>query len=147
MLSTFVSDEQSMLDLGASFAAELRGGDVVYLVGDLGAGKTTLVKGILRGLGYSGNVTSPTYTLVESYEFADFVVFHFDLYRLKTPEELEFLGIRDMTGGQSVILVEWPDNGRGVLPEADQLITISYMDDGRTVNIGARNRDRGGLIE
>ena len=146
MLSTFVSDEQSMLDLGASFAAELRGGDVVYLVGDLGAGKTTLVKGIIRGLGYSGNVTSPTYTLVESYEFADFVVFHFDLYRLETPDELEFLGIRDMTGGQSVILVEWPDNGRGVLPEADKLITISYMDDGRTVNIGTRNRDRGGLI-
>ena len=146
MLSTFVSDEQSMLDLGASFAAELRGGDVVYLVGDLGAGKTTLVKGIIRGLGYSGNVTSPTYTLVESYDFADFVVYHFDLYRLKTPDELEFLGIRDMTGGQSVILVEWPDNGQGVLPEADQLITISYMDDGRSVNIAARNRDRGGLV-
>jgi len=147
MFSTFVPDEQAMLNLGVSFAAQLQGGDVVYLVGDLGAGKTTLVKGIIHGLGYSGSVTSPTYTLVESYEFADFNVYHFDLYRLESPEELEFLGIRDMVGDQSVILVEWPDKGQGVLPVADHLIDITYKDSGRAVNISGRDLTYGGLVE
>ena len=147
MFSTFVPDEQAMLDLGASFSTQLKGGDIVYLVGDLGAGKTTLVKGIIQGLGYSGNVTSPTYTLVESYEHADFNVYHFDLYRLESPEELEFLGIRDMGGEQSVILVEWPDKGQGVLPAADHLIEISYQDEGRTVNISGTDLAQGVLVE
>ena len=151
MFSTFVPDEQSMLNLGSAFASELRGGDVIYFVGDLGAGKTTFVKGIVRGIGFYGNVTSPTYTLVESYEHADFTVYHFDLYRLDSPDDLEFLGIRDMVGRQSVILVEWPDKGIGVLPSADLVVEISYQDNGRTVRFSAKDSIREshvkGLIE
>ena len=114
-----------------------RGGDVclVYLRGDLGAGKTTLVKGIIKKLGYTGAVTSPTYTLVETYSFEDFDVYHFDLYRLQSAEELEFLGLRDMLSPPVLALVEWPDNGAGVLPPADYEIQIEPRGAGRLLTI------------
>ena len=111
---------------------------VVYLHGELGAGKTALARAILRGRGYTGTVRSPTYTLVEPYEIGDSMVYHLDLYRLSDPEELEWLGLRDMLAGvQTLLLVEWPERGQGVLPPADLRITLQHRETGRTVNIDA----------
>ena len=130
-------NEQSMEALGASIAPVLSPGLVVYLHGELGAGKTTLVRGILRGLGHHGNVKSPTYTLVEPYPLAGRTVYHFDLYRVQDPEELEFLGIRDYLGGQSLCLVEWAERGGSIMPTPDLDITIERNGDERRVRLMA----------
>lgn len=123
-------NEQEMIAFGMKFAKSLKKGDKVYLNGDLGAGKTTLVKGILRGLGYKGTVKSPTYALVESYEFEAFKLYHFDLYRLAEPEELEWLGIRDYFNDESVCLIEWPEKGEGYLSNPNYRIDIQYLKEG-----------------
>lgn len=133
------ADAEAQEALGRELAVALGGRGVVYLEGDLGAGKTTLTRGILRGYGHSGAVKSPTYTLVEPYELAAVTVYHFDLYRLTDPEELELMGIRDYCRPDTLALVEWPERGQPLLPPPDLVITIRAMTQGRELVFTARN--------
>ncbi len=120
-----IENEQAMLDAGKNLTEKLGAGLLVFMIGDLGAGKTTLVRGFLRGLGYTGVVKSPTYNLVESYAINDLNVFHFDLYRLMDAEELEYMGIRDYLNAESICFIEWPEKGEGLLPSPDVRIEIN----------------------
>lgn len=138
-LELFAADEEAMLMLGARIATTTAGVGIIYLHGDLGAGKTTLSRGIIRGLGHVGAVKSPTFTLVEPYEIGAVRAFHFDLYRLVDAEELEYLGIRDYFDGDALCLVEWPERGAGVLPKADMDITISPQGTGRALRLQAQS--------
>ena len=131
-----IESEDQMLQLGALLAQQLPTAAVVYLEGDLGAGKTTLTRGIIHGLGYSGRVKSPTYTLIEPYQVGELTVYHLDLYRLTDPEELEYLGVRDLFDGQILVIVEWPDKGGQALPEPDLLVQIQHAGDSRNIEFG-----------
>ncbi len=134
-MKQFVPDEPAMQEIGRQLARTAGRAGVIYLEGDLGTGKTTLVRSLLRGLGHAGPVRSPTYTLVEPYPLVDLTVYHLDLYRLADPEELEWLGIRDLDTGTDLLLVEWPDHGAGLLPPPDLVISLQYQDSGRLLEV------------
>jgi len=136
-MKLFAADEAAMQDLGLRLAQAAGGPGVIYFQGDLGAGKTTLVRSLLRGLGYQGKVKSPTYTLIEPYPLGELTVYHLDLYRLASGEELEWIGIRDLMTGTELLLVEWPEQGQGALPPADLVIAIDYRDTGRQLDLRA----------
>ena len=134
-----LKNEAETVNFGAKIAATIEGGEIIFLKGDLGAGKTTFVRGFLNALGHSGNVKSPTYTLIEPYSINGRNIYHFDLYRINDPEELEAMGIRDYCDGESICLYEWPEQGQGVLPEADIILSLSHADSGREVKIEAKS--------
>jgi len=146
LLERIVATEVDTERLGAALAPQLRPGLVLFLHGELGTGKTTLVRGVLRGLGYTGAVKSPTYTLVEPYQMGGLAIYHFDLYRLNDPEELEFLGMRDYLEGKGVCLVEWAERGAGVLPVPDVDIAIERQEEGRVVRFTSRTENGAMLL-
>lgn len=137
-----LADEVATLALGARLAQAIGTGQTVYLHGDLGAGKTTLVRGLLHGLGHVGKVKSPTYTLVEPYVISGLNIYHFDLYRFNDPEEWDAAGFRDYFNPESVCLVEWPEKAREVLPDPDLDIELSPQAGARVVKLIA-NTDAG----
>ena len=152
-MSIFLADEHATVALGQSLAKLCPPGINIYLYGDLGAGKTTLVRGMIQSFLPGTKVKSPTYTLVEGYDLTESVnnpndinhIYHFDLYRLADPEELEYLGGRDYFSGNAVCLVEWPQRGEGWLAEPDLEIMLKYQPDGRTVEV-ISHTNKGALI-
>lgn len=143
MTLTFtLKNEDATVAIGTALADTLQQGFsqgiVVYLHGDLGAGKTTLTRGFVRGMGHNGNVKSPTYTLVEPYDLGKWQVYHFDLYRLADPEELEFMGIRDYFATNCCCFIEWPEKGSGLLAAPDITINIAYQNEQRSIVLNAQ---------
>ncbi len=136
----YIPDDQAMRALGARLAALCPARILIYLDGDLGAGKSTLARGFINGRGYSGHVKSPTYTLVESYQTVSGSIYHLDLYRLSDAEELEFIGIREFFADGVACLVEWPDKGQGILPQPDLRVHIDHVGQGREITIEAINQ-------
>jgi tRNA threonylcarbamoyladenosine biosynthesis protein TsaE len=157
-----IIDEDAMSRLGKYLADSLYEGTIIHLEGDLGAGKTTLVRGILRALGHQGVVKSPTFTVVEPYIVEQGkikvynndksrsdnrnIIYHFDLYRLIDPDELEYLGVRDYLDGIAIALIEWPEKGQGVLPAADLSIIITHKKQERGVDFKPHNKKGASII-
>jgi len=149
-LELLIYNENEMEELGEKIAEVLHFNDLVYLIGELGAGKTTLVRGIARGKGYRGRVTSPTFTLMNVYSTEDTQINHFDFYRLNHDEICD-LGLEDYLDRKGISLIEWPLAGQGILPEEALFINISLVDDDydreRKVSIMAQNGEYQGKIK
>lgn len=147
-MEILISHEDEMLALGARLAQACgHSGAIIFLHGELGAGKTTLVRGFLRGLGHAGKVKSPTYTLVEPYEIDQRPIYHFDLYRLAGPQELEYIGIRDFLERNAIFLVEWPERGAHYLPPPDIEVKIDYAGSERLVRFEAKTATGKNTVE
>ena len=130
-----LKDESETLRLAESMASHLSPGMNLYLKGELGSGKTTFVRGVLRGLGYQDKVKSPTYTLVEPYSLEKFTIHHFDLYRFKNDTEWDEAGFREYFNNTSICLVEWPEKAGHILPKPDISIELSYTPHGRHLHL------------
>lgn len=139
MLKLYLPDESATQALGAALAQSAPTAGWLAMHGDLGAGKTTLVRAFLRALGYAGRVVSPTYTLVESYEIGSRRIAHYDLYRLNDPEELEWMGAREDFGADTLCLVEWPERGLGVLPVPDLELRLLHAGEARQASLDAQS--------
>lgn len=144
-LEIFLGSEAETLAFAQRLAVCLDGHGLIFLHGELGAGKTTFCRGILRGLGHEGAVKSPTFTLVEPYSLGGLQVFHFDLYRLGDPNELEYIGFDDYLESRGLILVEWPERAAGFLPVSDLSLRLQVEDDGRRLSITA-STDHGAQV-
>jgi tRNA threonylcarbamoyladenosine biosynthesis protein TsaE len=128
-----VLDEQAVADLASEFASQVSAPLVIYLQGDLGAGKTTFARAYIHALGFSGYVKSPSYGLLETYRAGGQDILHLDLYRIEDPEELEYLALRDLYGANTVLMVEWPDRGKNYLPKPDLVLEFGEKDETRFV--------------
>lgn len=128
-------NEEALLRVAQKFAKSIKPPVVMHFYGDLGAGKTSFVRGLLHALGYQGLVKSPTYTIVEYYTVGNLNIYHYDLYRIADPEELEYIGIRDILNEEAIVLIEWPAKGEGFIPPADIVCEIEFAGKGRVVTL------------
>ncbi len=135
--SIFLADEAATIAFGQHLAKAFDSKCLLTLSGNLGSGKTTLSRGLIQSYGHSGAVKSPTYTLVEPYEIGDKRIYHFDLYRMEDPEELEFIGLWDYLTEEALIIIEWPEKAFGVLPPADLAIQLEPQEKGRKITCSA----------
>lgn len=142
---TEVATAQDMEQLGAKLASHCPPNCMLFLQGELGSGKTTLVRGFLHAKGWQQTVKSPSYSLIEPYELEHNTIYHLDLYRVAKPEELEELGIRDYFAQDCICIVEWPENGYQLLPSADLIVNIAYCAAGRLLKFNAKT-DLGSAI-
>lgn len=131
MKSVYLASTEDTEELGKWLFDQLSSPCVIYLQGDLGAGKTTFARGFVRAAGFSGPVKSPTYTLVEPYESECLTLLHLDLFRMADPAEFEYLGVLDQLSDNTILLIEWPSMGEGWLPEADVLVELKQHEQGR----------------
>jgi tRNA threonylcarbamoyladenosine biosynthesis protein TsaE len=137
-------DEAATVALAQRLAPALRGGGVLYLHGELGAGKTTFARALLRALGAGERIKSPTYSLLERYRAGGLDAFHLDLYRIAAPDEHEYLGLDELRDPRAIVLVEWPERGAGALPAADLELVLEHAGTGRKARLGASSpRARG----
>lgn len=137
--ATYVDTSEISVEILVGAGTETIGG-LIHLNGDLGVGKTTLTRGIMRGYGYSGPVKSPTYTLVEPYELEKCQIYHFDLYRLANPEEVEYLGVEDYFQSTNLCIVEWANLGKGSIPAADIVIELETEGTGRRLSFQSQTQ-------
>lgn len=123
-----ISTLEQLDEVAQQLSLELNKGEVIFLKGDLGSGKTTFTQLLLKNLGYTGKVKSPTYAIYESYQVTNFTVIHMDLYRLSSSEELYYLAIDELFSINNVVIIEWPSKGQGVLPKATRKLTFEFFD-------------------
>jgi tRNA threonylcarbamoyladenosine biosynthesis protein TsaE len=140
-------DEAQLTALAGRLAPAARGGGVIHLVGELGAGKTTFARALLAALGVGERVKSPTYSLIESYRAADLDAHHLDLYRIADPGELEWLGLADLCGPHALLLIEWPERGAGALPRPDLVLDLLHAGSMRTLQATAFSSCGQGLLD
>ena len=147
VLQQELPDETATTAFGGRLAAALDDGMVIYLHGDLGAGKTSFARAFLRALGVGERVKSPTYSLIESYRLGDRTAWHLDLYRIADPGELEWLGLDALADPSALVLVEWPERGKGALPAPDLQIDFAYAGTGRTARVAGLTRRGARLLD
>lgn len=130
-------DEAVLIALAQRLAPAVREGGALYLVGELGAGKTTFARALLHALGIGERIKSPTYSLIESYRVGELAVHHVDFYRIADPGELPWLGLAELSGGASLLVVEWPERGAAALPPADLVVELAHASSGRDLRAHA----------